>query len=83
MPILFLTIDFGDDRIPRIGDFGVVGDAVLHDFGGSQRVAAVDQRNLGGEFGEKRRLLDGRIAAADDGDLFSLDKSDRRTWRTC
>ena len=35
-----------------------------------RRVAAMDQGDFGGELRQERGLLDGRIAAADDGDLF-------------
>ena len=46
-------------------------------------VAAVDQGDLGGEPGQERGLLDGRVAAADDGDLLAPVEVRRRRWRRC
>ena len=48
--------------------------AVLHDLRGPQLVAAVDDRHLVGELGEERGLFDGRVAAADDGDVLAAEE---------
>ena len=61
---------FADDRIPGVRDLGVVPGAVLHDLGGAQRVAAMDQGDFRGELRQERGLLDGRIPSADDRDFF-------------
>ena len=34
MAVLFFADHFLDDRVPGVGDLGVLGDAVLHDLGG-------------------------------------------------
>jgi hypothetical protein len=43
---------------------------LLEDLLGAQRVAAMDEGDLGGDVREIQRLFDRRIAPADDGDLL-------------
>ena len=59
------THDLFDRVIPKRFDLGVVEETVLQDLLGAELVPAVHQRDLGGEIGQKQRLFDGRIAAAD------------------
>ena len=54
--------------------FGLREQAVLHDLLGAQAVAPVDQRHLGGEVGEKDRLLDRGVAAADDAHFLAAEE---------
>ena len=58
------------DRVPAEVDLGVGEGALLHDLGGPQLVAPVDDRDLGGEAGQEERLLQGRVAAAGHGDVL-------------
>ena len=58
-------------RVPDEGHLGVGLGPLLHDLGGAQLVAAVDQRDLAPEPGEVDRLLQRRVAAADHGDLLA------------
>jgi hypothetical protein len=67
-------VDVGDRVVPEELDLGVGERPVLHDLAGAQLVAAVDDRDLVGELGEERGLLDRRVAAADDGDLLSAEE---------
>jgi hypothetical protein len=60
-----------DGVVPDDLDLGVLEQAVLHDLLGAQAVAAVDQRDLGGEIGQEQRLFDGGVAAADHDDLLA------------
>ena len=61
-----------------VGDLGVPGEldlrvgegALLHDLGGAQLAAAVDQGDLGAEAGQEGGLLDRGVATADDGDVL-------------
>ena len=55
-----------DDVVPQDLDLGVREQAVLHDLLGPQAVAAVDQRDLLAHLRQIERLLDRRVAAADD-----------------
>ena len=57
--------------IPDHLDLRVLEQALLQDLLGAEAVAAVDDRDLGGEVGEEQRLLDGGVAAADDDDLLA------------
>ena len=57
--------------VPDRLDLGVPEQPVLQDLLGAQLVAAVDQRDLGGEVGQEQRLLDRRVAAADHHDLLA------------
>src|SRR5581483_12271321 len=52
--------------VPPDVDFRIVECTLLHDLGGPQRVAAVDEVSRAGEFAEIRAFFDGRIAATDD-----------------
>jgi len=52
-------------------DVGMGDGALEHDLRGAESLAAVDERDLGGEAGEEERFLHGGVAAADDGDLFA------------
>src|SRR5690606_4539440 len=70
-PRLGLAVDLVDDGVPGVFDLRVGEDPVLHDLRGPQLVAAVDQGHLVGESGQEGGLLDGRVAAADDGDLLA------------
>ncbi len=66
--------DVGDRVVPQELDLGVGEGAVLHDLARPQLVAAVDERDLVGELGEERRLLDRRVATADDGDVVAAEE---------
>ena len=66
-----VVADHVDDlAVPDELDLLVGERAVLHDLRRAQLVAAVDHVDLRGELGEEGRLLHGRVAAADDGDLL-------------
>ena len=54
-------------RVPDEVHLGVGEGALLGDLGGAQLVAAVDDVHGVGELGQEQALLDGRVAAADDG----------------
>ena len=66
---LGVPADVGDRAVPPELDLRVVPGAVLHDLGGPELVAAVDDGDLGAEPGQEDRLLHGGVAAADDGDV--------------
>src|SRR5580698_310614 len=69
---LFLAIvDIFDDSVGEELNFVVVFSAVQHDLGSAKAVAAVNQRDLGGEAGEEHGLLHRGIAAADYYNFFS------------
>jgi hypothetical protein len=55
---------------PDVAVLGLVEQLLLQDLLGAQRIAAVHQRDLGGDVGQIQRLLDRGVAAADDGDLL-------------
>jgi hypothetical protein len=55
---------------------------VDHDGFGAELVAAVDQVHLAGDVGQVQRLLDRRVAAADDADLLARGRRSRRRWRS-
>src|SRR3954447_12294619 len=63
-----VAVDGGDLRVPHELDLRVVERPLLHDPGGPQRLAAVDDVDLAGEPGEEGRLLHRRVPAADDRD---------------
>ena len=67
---LALAVDLGDLGVPGEADLVVRVGAVGHDLAGAQLVAAVDDRHGAGELGQEGRLLDGGVAAADDGDVL-------------
>ena len=71
MPAVLLAEHRVDHRVPGVVDLGVLLEPVLHDLRGPQGIAAMDQGDLGGEPGQEGGLLDGRVAAADDGDLLA------------
>ena len=60
----------GDLAVPGEGDLVVGEGAVGHDLAGAQLVAAVHDGDRVGELGEEGGLLDGGVAAADDGDVL-------------
>ena len=74
--------DVLDHRVPAELDLRVGGRLVLHDLRRAQRVAPVDQRDLRRELREEDRLLQRRVAAADDRDRPVADRRSRRTSRT-
>src|SRR5262249_21007837 len=63
--------DLSQRTVPDDLDFRVLEQTILHDLLGTESVAPVDQRHLGGEIGKEDRLFHGRIAAADDAHLFA------------
>ena len=65
-----LTLDAVDDGVPDKVDARVFAGAALEGGPGAELVAAVDDGDTGGESGEKEGLLEGAVAAADDGDVF-------------
>ena len=60
----------GDLGVPDDLQLGVGERPLLHDLGGAQLVAAVDQRDLGAEAGQEGGLLDRGVATTDDGDVL-------------
>ena len=64
-PWISVTVWFQRNSI-----LGLANAPVLHDLAGAQLVAAVDDRDLGGELGEEAGLLDRRVATADDRDVL-------------
>ena len=60
----------GDHGVPAELDLGVGEGPLLHDLGGPQLVAPVDDGDLGGEAGEEEGLLHGGVAAAGHGDVL-------------
>ena len=66
--------DLVDGAVPDHLDLGVREQAVLQDALGAETVAAVHDRDLGGEVGEVERFLDRGVAAADDHDLLVAEK---------
>ncbi len=63
------TVDRLDDGVPGEGDLFVGEGPLLEDRRRPQAVPPVDDRHLLRKAGEVERLLDGRVAAADDRDL--------------
>ena len=66
--------DLVDGVIPENLNLRVFEQTLLHDLLSPQAVAAVDQRDLGGEFGQEQRLLHSRIAAAHNHNLCAAIK---------
>ena len=71
---VFGAEDLLDHRAPVRLDLGVGEDALLQDLGAAQGVAAVDQVDFGGELGQEDGLHEGRVSAADHGDLGVAEK---------
>ena len=69
VPWISVTVWFQSNSI-----FGLANAPVLHDLAGAELVAAVDDRDLVGELGQEGRLLDRRVAAADDGDVLAAEE---------
>ena len=63
--------DLVDAVVPDHLDLGMLEQPVLQDALGAQLVAAMDQRDLGGEVRQEQRLLDGGVAASDHHDLLA------------
>lgn len=55
--------------VPVNLNFGIIGNALRHDFRGAECVAAVDEMNFRGEMREKVRFFAGGVAAAENGDF--------------
>jgi hypothetical protein len=55
-------------------DIRVSHRALEHDLAGAEPLGPVDNRDLGGEASQKKRLFHSRVAAADDSDLFTAGK---------
>ena len=60
--------------IPQNGDLGILEQAILQDLFGAERIAAMDQRHLRGVVREVERLLDGRVAAADNDHFLATEE---------
>ena len=60
--------------VPQHADLRVLEQAVLQDLFGAKAVAAVDDGDFGGEFGQEQRFFHRRIAAADHHDLATAIK---------
>ena len=71
---LALAVDLGDFAVEGELDLRVVEGALLHHLAGAQAVATVDDRDLGGEPRQERRLLHRGVAAADHGDRMVLEE---------
>ena len=67
---LVVAVDLGDLGVPGELDLRVGEGALLHDLGGAELAAAVDQGDLGAEAGQEGRLLDRGVATTDDGDVL-------------
>ncbi len=70
----FLLLDAEDlfhGGVGDEGDFGVGDGAVEHDARGAEVLAAVDERDFGGEAGEEESFFHSGVAAADDSDLLA------------
>src|SRR5690606_3393408 len=65
-----LAADARDLAVPQELDLLVGERPLLHDLGGAQRVAAVDDGDGPGELREEDRLLHRGVAPADDGDVL-------------
>src|SRR5699024_7238066 len=65
-----LAVDLGHLTVEEELELLVRAGAVLHGLGGSQLLAAVDERDLRSETGEERGFLECRVATADDGDVL-------------
>src|SRR5262249_43232466 len=63
-----VTVDVLHDRVPDEADLRVLEGSVLHDLGGSQLLAAVDDSDGLAELGEKDGLFEGRVSSTDHGD---------------
>ena len=70
----FLADDFGGDAVPDDLDVRRVEDALLHRLGGAELVAAVHQIDLVAQFGEIGGLLQGGVAATDDGHVLAAEE---------
>ena len=68
---IFGSDDFFDNGIPFNVDFAVVHQTFLHDFIGAETVAAVNEGNAVGKIGEVDSLFNGRVSAADNGNVTS------------
>ena len=71
---LGLAEDLVDLDVGMDLDLGMLERPVDHDLARPERVAPVEQVDLGREAGQVGRLLEGRVAAADDGDLAVLEE---------
>ena len=69
-----LALDAVQHRIPDHFDLGVGKEAFLENLLGPERVAPVDEGDLRGVTGKIHRLLDRRVAAADDADRHVAEK---------
>ncbi len=69
-----VTLDVDDGGVPEELDLRVRKRAVLHDLGGAQLLAPVDERHLVGEAGEEVGFLERGVAAADDGDVVAAEE---------
>src|SRR6185437_15113494 len=67
-------MDLSDHRVPGEADLGVLERPSRHDLAGPQLVAPVHDGHGLGETGQEDRLLDRRVAAADDGDVLVTEK---------
>src|SRR5215204_3014651 len=67
---LVLAEDVDDLAVPEEADLVVREGALLHDLGGPQAIAPVNDRHRPREAGEEGGLLHRRVAAADDGDVL-------------
>ena len=63
--------DFLDDGVGEELDLGVGDGAVEHDARGAELLAAMNERDFGGEAGEEEGFFHGGVAAADHADLFA------------
>ncbi len=63
--------DLVERGVPDHLDLWILEQPVLQDVLGAELVAAVHQRDLGGEIGEEQRFLDGGVAAADHDHLLA------------
>src|SRR4051794_15610205 len=59
------------DGVGKEFDLIVLLGTIEHDLGGTKGFAAVNDRDLRGKAREKKGFFHGRVAAADDGDLFA------------
>ncbi len=74
-------MDLFNSAVPDDVDLRVLERAVLHDFGGAELVAPMNQSNLAAEFGQKVRFFHRGIAAAHHQNFLVLKEKIRRRWR--
>src|SRR5205823_560621 len=71
---LLIAEHFDHFLVPLPVDLRIREGALLHHLARAQLGAAMDDRHLGGELGQEKRLFHRGIAAADDADLLAAEE---------